>query len=565
MKKIYHIVRLLNFGLILIFISSCNGFLDLKPQSEITDVTFWKTANDYKLAANWFYLNTLDNPRYDGTNNSDNMSDIAIDVQPDPISSGTYVAPEQDDYWDNPYAGIRNANKLIAQADQSAIKSDILPYLGEGYFFRAYNYFTLLKRYGGVPLIDKVLDPSDQEVFSGRASREEIVNFILSDLDKSISNLSVKSASETGRICKEAAKAFKARVTLFEGTWRKFHVSGDANALLDMAIAESKDVIDSKSYQLYMAKGLDSYRYMFIDQTSKNNPESILAKFYRTNINVNGWAYGVSWGPLNPTKKIADMYLCTDGLPIDKSSLFEGYSLCRSEFQNRDPRMTQSIILPAKSIIRPQFDTFRPQWPGVDNNRNINSGYMLYKFISEEPTPGNGGGEFDWNVLRYAEVLLVYAEAKFERNGAISDADLDISINALRDRVQMAHLTNALVQANGLDMRTEIRRERTVELAFEGYRWDDLCRWKTAETELPNSLLSIKVTGTQWDAPQITIGSDSTPSLFYNLTADQLENGCKVLQPKVQRKFDPDKNYLLPIPTKQISLNSDKLKQNPGW
>jgi len=565
MKKIYHIVRLLNFGLILIFISSCNGFLDLKPQSEITDVTFWKTANDYKLAANWFYLNTLDNPRYDGTNNSDNMSDIAIDVQPDPISSGTYVAPEQDDYWDNPYAGIRNANKLIAQADQSAIKSDILPYLGEGYFFRAYNYFTLLKRYGGVPLIDKVLDPSDQEVFSGRASREEIVNFILSDLDKSISNLSVKSASETGRVCKEAAKAFKARVTLFEGTWRKFHVSGDANALLDMAIAESKDVIDSKSYQLYMAKGLDSYRYMFIDQTSKNNPESILAKFYRTNINVNGWAYGVSWGPLNPTKKIADMYLCTDGLPIDKSSLFEGYSLCRSEFQNRDPRMTQSIILPAKSIIRPQFDTFRPQWPGVDNNRNINSGYMLYKFISEEPTPGNGGGEFDWNVLRYAEVLLVYAEAKFERNGAISDADLDISINALRDRVQMVHLTNALVQANGLDMRTEIRRERTVELAFEGYRWDDLCRWKTAETELPNSLLSIKVTGTQWDAPQITIGSDSTPSLFYNLTADQLENGCKVLQPKVQRKFDPDKNYLLPIPTKQISLNSDKLKQNPGW
>jgi starch-binding outer membrane protein, SusD/RagB family len=565
MKKIQYMVRILSFGLVLIFISGCNKVLDLKPESEITDVTFWKTANDFKLAANWFYLNTLDNPRYDGTNNSDNMSDIAIDVQPDPISSGTYVAPEQDDSWDGSYSGIRNANKLIQQADQSAIKSDVLTFLGEGYFFRAYNYFTLLKRYGGVPLIDKVLDPSDPEVFNGRATREEIVNFILSDLDKSIANLSAKSASETGRVCKEAAQAFKARVTLFEGTWRKFHVTGDANALLDMAIAASKSVIDSKSYELYTAKGPDSYRYMFIDQNSKNNPESILAKFYRTNINVNGWAYGVSWGPLNPTKKIADMFLCTDGLPIDKSSLFGGYNLCRSEFDNRDPRMTQSIILPAKSVIRPQFDTFRPQWPGVDNNRNVNSGYMLYKFISEEPTPGNGGGEFDWNVLRYAEVLLVYAEAKFERNGVISDADLDISINVLRDRVQMAHLSNAFVQANGLDLRTEIRRERTVELAFEGYRWDDLCRWKTAETELPNSLLSIKVTGTQWDAPEITIGSYSTASLFYNLTPDQLENGCKVLQPKIQRKFDPAKNYLLPIPTKQISLNPDKLKQNPGW
>jgi hypothetical protein len=227
--------------------------------------------------------------------------------------------------------------------------------------------------------------------------------------------------------------------------------------------------------------------------------------------------------------------------------------------------MTQSLILPAKTIIRPQFDSYRPQWPGVDNNRNINSGYMLYKFICEKPTPGNGGGAFDWNVIRYAEVLLIYAEATFERNGSISDDDLNISINVLRDRVAMAHLTNALVTSNNLDMRTEIRRERTVELAFEGYRWDDLRRWKTAETELPQSLLSIKVKGTQWDAPIVTIGDYSTPGLFYNLSENQLEDGCKILQPKSQRKFDPNKNYLLPIPTKQISLNPDKLKQNPNW
>jgi starch-binding outer membrane protein, SusD/RagB family len=565
MKMIKNIIKVLNVALVLLFISGCNKVLDLEPQSEITDVTFWKTANDYKLAANWFYLNSLDDPHYYGTNNNDNMSDLAIDVQPDPVSSGTYVAPEQDGVWDGSYSGIRNANKLITQGENSSIKNDILPYLGEGYFFRAYNYFNLLKGYGGVPLIDKVLDPGSPEIYNERASRDEIVNFIISDLDKAISNLAVKSATETGRVCKEAAKAFKARVCLFEGTWRKFHNSGDANALLDLAISESKGVIDSKAYTLYQGKGAESYRYMFIDQTSENDPESILAKYYRTNINVNGWAYGVSWGPMSPTKKIADMYLCADGLPIDKSSLFEGYDLCRSEFSNRDPRMTQSLILPAKSVIRPQFDEARPQWPGVDNNRNINSGYMLYKFISEETTPGNGGGAFDWNVIRYGEVLLIYAEAKFERNDAISDADLDLSINVLRDRVQMPHLTNALVTSNGLNMRTEIRRERTVELAFEGFRWDDLRRWKTAETELPNSMLSIKVTGTQWDSPQITIGSNSTASMFYNLPADQLENGYKVLQPKSQRKFDPDKNYLLPIPTKQISLNPDKLKQNPGW
>ncbi len=559
-----NIAQVIYLVLVVLFSSGCDDFLDLTPQSEITDVTCWKSVNDFRLAANWFYLNTLEDPHYYGINNNDNMSDIAFGMESDQVSSGTYVAPEQDDYWDNSYSGIRNANKLIEEAEKSTIDEDILPYLGEGYFFRAMNYFTLLKLFGGVPIIDQVLIPSDEEVFSARASRETVVDFIISDLNQAITDLPYKDAAETGRICKEAAKAFKARVCLFEGTWRKFHETGDANTLLDQAITESKDVINRKSYSLYKGMGDESYRYLFIDQTSIDNPESVITKKYRTNINVNGWAYGVSWGYLNPTKKIADMYLCADGMPIEKSSLFEGYEMCRSEFENRDPRMTQSLILPAKKIIRPQFDTYRPQWPGIDNNRNVNSGYMLYKCISEEPMPGDGGGEFDWNFLRYAEVLLTYAEANFERNGEISDDDLDLSINLLRDRVNMPHLSNAFVTSNNLDMRTEIRRERTVELAFEGFRWDDLRRWKTAETELPESILSINVTGTQWDSEVITIDDSSYESLFLNLSDNQLENGYKVLQPSSQREFDPDKNYLLPIPTKQISLNPD-LKQNPNW
>jgi len=551
-------------ALLVVSISSCNKFLDLRPASEITDPTYWKTANDFKLAANFFYQNTLDDPHYSGTNNSDNMSDIAFGTQTDAVSAGTYVAPETDAVWDNAYSWIRNANKLIQEGSNAELGQDIQPYLGEGYFFRAYNYFTLVKLYGGVPIISKVLLPSDPEVFSKRADRAVVFDSILRDLNFAIADLPVKKDAETGRICKEAAQAFKARVCLFEGTWRKFRGLTGADSLLDQAYTEANNVIASNAYSLYEAKGAESYRYLFIDATSIDNPESIIVKKYRTNINVNGWAYGVSWGNLNPTKKMADAYLCKDGLPINKSPEFEGYDSCRSEFYNRDPRMTQSIIMPATKIIRPQFDTYQPQWPGVDNNRNVNSGYMLYKFISEEPTPGDGGGEFDWNILRYAEVLLIYAEAKFERNNQISDADLNISINALRSRVGMPALTNSFVQANGLDMRTEIRRERMVELAFEGFRWDDLRRWKTAETELPKSQLSIKVTGTQWDSKKITLDGSSYTSYFYDLGASQLENGCKILQPSSQRTFDPEKNYLLPIPTKQISLN-DSLEQNPKW
>ncbi|MGV8091431.1 MAG: RagB/SusD family nutrient uptake outer membrane protein [Mangrovibacterium sp.] len=537
----------------------------MKPESEITDVTFWKTPNDFKLAANWFYASSLMDPQNGGTINNDNMSDIAMGMQPDQVSSGTYVAPAEDDVWNGAYSAIRNANKLIEQGENSEIKNDLLPYIGEGYFFRAYNYFNLLRSYGGVPIIEKVLTPGDPEVFGPRASREEVVSFILSDLDKAIAYLDVKGDTETGRICKEAAKAFKARICLFEGTWRKFHQTGDASSLLDLAVSESGDVINSQSYSLYKAKGEDSYRYLFIDQTSTNNPESIIAKHYRVNINYNFWTYGISWGEMNPTKKIADMYLCADGLPVDKSPLFQGYNTCRSEFSNRDPRMTQSLILPAMEITRPQFDTPSPQWPGVGNNRNINSGYMLYKFISEISALGStAASNYDYNIMRYAEVLLIYAEAKFEKDGSISDDDLNISVNALRDRVQMPHLTNAFVLSSNLDMRTEIRRERAVELAFEGFRWDDLRRWKTAETELSKSLLSIKVTGTQWDAPTVTIDGHSTTGVFFNLPTDQLENGYKVLQPGSQRNFDPDKHYLLPLATKEISLNAD-LEQNPGW
>jgi len=560
------IIKISAFTLVaLVSVTGCKKYLDLTPQSEISDPAYWQTANDFRLAANWFYNQTLPDPHYDGNINNDNMSDIAFGQSSiNAVSSGTYVPAEQDDNWDSAYSSIRNANKLIQEGQASTIGSTISPFLGEGYFFRAFDYFNLLKLYGGVPIINKVLLPTDTEVFAARAARDVVMDSILSDLNNAIADLPVKSAAETGRICKEAAQAFKARVCLFEGTWRKFHASGDANSLLDQAIAESKNVINSKSYTLYQGSGNASYRYMFIDNTSMNDPETIISKKYRTNINVNGWAYGVSWGNLNPTKTAADLYLCNDGLPIDRSPLFKGYDSCRSEFYNRDPRMAQSLLIPATKVIRPQYDTYRPQWPGQDNNRSSNSGYMLYKFISEQPTPGDGGGAFDWNVIRYAEVLLIYAEAQFERNGSISDADLDLSINVLRDRVNMPHLTNTLVASNGLDMETEIRRERTVELAFEGFRWDDLRRWKTAETVLPKSILSVKVTGTQWSDKVITLDGSSYNSIFYNSSPSQLENGYKLLQPSSQRFFDPGKDYLLPIPTKQVSLNS-KLTQNPGW
>jgi len=248
------------------------------------------------------------------------------------------------------------------------------------------------------------------------------------------------------------------------------------------------------------------------------------------------------------------MYLCSDGLPIEKSPLFKGYEKFISEFENRDPRMTQTMIIPGLKTVRPHFATTPTEnWP----NRNPNVGYMLYKFLSEDVT-GNtvwGQHEFDWRIIRYAEVLLTYAEAVYEKNGSISDADLNKSINLLRQRVAMPALTNAFVTSNGLNMRNEIRRERTVELAFEMFRYDDLRRWKMAETELPKDVKGIKIVGSEW----------STRSPWGSGAYQTDTDGFVIAEKAGNRKFEVGKHYWQPLPSKQISLYPEVLKQNPGW
>lgn len=185
--------------------------------------------------------------------------------------------------------------------------------------------------------------------------------------------------------------------------------------------------------------------------------------------------------------------------------------------------------------------------------------------MSEDPVANNSGRlgdaslfDYDRHLIRYAEVLLIYAEAVYEKSEAISDNDLDLSINKLRDRVNMPHLTNAFVITNGLNMRNEIRRERTVELALEGFRYDDIRRWKTAESELPQDVKGIKITGTDW----ATKSPYNDPSYLTKVDA----NGFLIAE--TGRKFDPAKDYLQPLPTKEVAFynaNGKVLEQNQGW
>ncbi len=187
------------------------------------------------------------------------------------------------------------------------------------------------------------------------------------------------------------------------------------------------------------------------------------------------------------------------------------------------------------------------------------TGFSTLKFLTERNVAVYYESA-DCPIVRYAEVLLIYAEAFYELNGYIPDEELNISINLLRDRVGMSHLTNELVTMNNLDMREEIRRERTVELYCEGFRYDDLRRWKRAETEMSQTILGARITGTPF-AKTYTFPDKSIytpPAIEGKLTSD----GYYIVEPAGNRSF-LQKHYLRPIPSAEVRIT--KLKQNPGW
>jgi hypothetical protein len=550
MRRSNHIIYLFLF--VVLIATGCKKSLELTPKDQLSDASFWKSPNDFQLAANNFYYGLLQVPEY-----IDNNSDIAFGQGANPVSNGSYLPAATSAVWDSCYFHIRSINYLIQKAPESKLGASIDRSVGEALFFRAYNYWNLVKAFGGVPKIDKVLDVTSPELYSPRATQSQIVDFILSDLDNAISKLPKQSqltADELGRVTQGAALALKARVALYMGTWAKYHGDGDPAKYLTAAVNASNQVVTSNEYALYTDKGADSYKYLFILQ-GDDSKEVILARRYYANRLVHNWTRELWFNAMVPTKNMADLYLATDGKPIAKSALFQGYGTLTSEFQNRDPRMGMTFIIPGTTIFF-EGGLMQPTYPGFTGSNATHTGYMIRKFLDETIDATTFQGAYDFKEFRYAEVLLTLAEALYEQNGQISDQDLNRTINVIRGRVNMPALTNIFVTANGLNMLNELRRERTVELAFEGYRRDDLRRWKTAEAVLPQALKGVKFTGTAYQQryPDLKIGTD--------IQVD--ENGFIVAEPAAARRF-LSKHYLDPIPLQQIQLSKGTLTQNPGW
>lgn len=562
-------------------VSSCK--IDTFPADNLSDNNFWNTSADLRMAANYFYstlpgLTTSDVAQdvwscYAFTNSGNDRN----------ISDGSRVAPASS--GDYNYYGIFQANKLIEKSTEVLAKGanadEVNWYVGEARFFRAWYYFEMFKRFGGVPIITNTLSVNSPELLTPRATREELLNFIFEDLDFAISVLrspdALNTAKEYGRISKTAVQAFKARVALFEGTREKFHEYGDANKHLTLAKESAEAVMNSNDYALFSKPGTgsggqvtnDAYYNLFQEAgDGRANKENIIVKAYGVNqansivsTPVQRYYEGAN---VTPTQNFVSKYLMADGLPIEKSPLYSeptAQTTHAGYFAKKDPRMSFTIFKRGDEFIQSSNYT-------IPNPRQHVSGYGIRKYANKAFW-NIQASYIDKPILRYAEVLLIYAEAQYELNGSISDADLDKTVNALRGRlpqvnigttgvpnyVSLPKLTNAFATANGLTMQEEIRRERLVELAYEGQAYWDLIRWKKAEVEMKESLI-----GSYFFSEYLT-----DPGEKWSATTPKNAKGYVVLQDASLRKFDPKKDYLWPIPLDEIAKNRENIKQNPGW
>jgi hypothetical protein len=527
--------------IILRFLTACEDVLDKSPLDQISSESFWKSELDFQLACNNLYTfmeldATIDNWSTDyfqkGTNN---------------VSSGNHVVSNSDGVWNNSYTGIRRANEIIESTEISEIEEDIKNrYKAEASFFRAYLYFKLVQRFGDVPLVLKTLDFNSEEIRGPRTSRSEVVNQIIVDLQFASEKLPPKSnlkTSEEGRITRGAALGLLSRVALFEGTHEKYHSHGNSTSRLQVAVEAALTFITENEYPL-----INDFTKIY-SEDNENHSEIVLAKWYKESITGTSplGRTMVLDASIDPTKYLADAFLCTDGLPIQHSDLFAGYSTLMSEFTDRDPRMEYTIWKPGTGFgglpLTPDLQrSSTGYWPKKPGDPKALGTTFIYT---------------DQILLRTAEVLLNYAEAVYELNGSITDDELDFSINKLRNRVGMPLLTNFFIEGNNpanvtLNMLDEIRRERRVELAGEGFRYYDLIRWGTAEFELSQQVLGVKFQQTAY--PEVEVGVD--------IKIDNV--GFIIAQPAETRQFIAPKHYLFPIPLGEIALNSS-LTQNPGW
>ncbi len=563
----------------LAFIMGCDDeFLEKTPETSITLANFLNTKQEFELFANQWY-NYFPKPSGQGRSamwNWDDETDNHLPRNLNLFSSGgltiNSVPPGFDGGGWN-FGRIRSVNIALAALDkENDLSEDERKVIeGEIRFFKAYLYFDKVRRFGDVPWLEQEITETDtEELYKSRDSRVLVVNNIIDDLDFAIANLPARNG---GRIHRYAALALKARICLFEGTFEKYHnvPGGNPNQFLQLAATTANDIIENGPYALHTIGGpTAAYRDYFSLKDKSSSKETIFNIGYNIDEGLFNWStwYISALARTGISKELADDYLDTNGDPIALSKLFDSttdYNSLETEVANRDPRFAQTVMLPGDVIFN-DSNGVTVTVPLLD--QEFPTGYNIHKFVVKDvgnPIQ-NRQGEDSFPLFRLGEVYLIYAEALAEL-GTITQNDVDKSVNLLRDRVGMPHMVLAdLVRDPDSDFDgsfssieavsitiDEIRRERRVELACEGFRKDDLMRWKAG------SLMTKPVIGAKlnevWHPNALSTGVIVNDEGFILPTYHA-----------TPRVWDEGKNYLYPIPPSQIGLyENGELTQNPGW
>ena len=458
-------------------------------------------------------------------------------------------------------------------------------YAGEILFFKSMDYFNKVRRFGDVPWYDKMMVPGDEGLYKGRDSRTVVIANILEDLNQAIAWLPTKTTTGVSRISKDAALALKARICLFEGTFRRYHgIEGDTELLQAAYDAAGELMKPEYGYSLFKgSKPSQAYHELFIQEDYNGNTEVILSREYDPALggaNNVSRMIGVGETPIGFSRDAVEDYLCaTTGKPITLCGC-EGHTqhtTLIAELNNRDPRLLQTVASPEAGEHTYQLEGKRA---GIGNLLSglyrSSTGYAVAKFFnSAEYSTVHHQGTSDAPVFRYAEILLIRAEAGAELG---LDPELDKTVNALRDRVGFSHHLTAnpeqdpklvaeypTIKGSNANLIREIRRERRVELMGEGLRYSDLMRWHCG-LRLNEPKLGI--------IPDITKSADDATAYTqeeYGILSKDLGFQNKALDIYTKRVTNPKanfiepKNYLFNVPTNQIGLNPNLLPQNPGW
>lgn len=562
----------------MVLILSCNkDYLNRFPESDPNSATYYTTADQLTLAINAAYNNlSYQQDGFPYQMQLEGTSDLVwqrptTDAQTIGLGQHTSNTTMIRTIWTQSYIGIGRCNALLENMIKAKSVTTAAQYSrieGEAKFLRAYYYGTLISLYGDVPLVVKSIPA--EESYLARTPKAEVLNAIFSDLDSAAAKLPLSyTGTDIGRATKTSALAFKSRIALYNAKW-------------DVAAAASKAVIDLGYHALY-----PNYRNLFM-YVGENSRESILAFDYKLTIRTNAAPQNnqarnsSGFSGLIPTRALADSYECTDGLTIDKSTLYS----TADPFKNRDPRMRQTLLgdgdtwfgaggITFNMTFHPDSTTcsrYTPTFAKIPNLEVTNafstySGFIMKKYLDPQDMAVPNQSELAFMLIRYAEVLLNYAEAKIELNQI--DASVLDAINLVRARgygvaATQTTLYPAIKTTNQTELRAIVRRERKIELAGEGLRVFDIRRWNIAE-KVMNGILFGKAMNKAiyYSLPKPALDENSSPDYTSFTSLLSVVGNFKIMDnPRVFKSH----NLLWPIPQAELDVNKNPgFKQNPGY